>query len=103
MPVTHESFCSPRPSASASPYTVYTAAAHNPQAALNQKARDRDKARARLVIVNEGKLPRGLGGPAAAVHTRIRGLRGTYVRELAGFERVPHPVSPSMNPFDLSD
>ena len=23
MPVTHESFCSPRPSASASPYTVY--------------------------------------------------------------------------------
>jgi hypothetical protein len=24
MPVTHESFCSPRPSASASPYTVYT-------------------------------------------------------------------------------
>jgi len=27
MPVTHESFCSPRPSASASPYTVYIAAA----------------------------------------------------------------------------
>jgi hypothetical protein len=25
MPVTHESFCSPRPSASASPYTVYSA------------------------------------------------------------------------------
>ena len=24
MPVTHESFCSPRPSASASPYTVYS-------------------------------------------------------------------------------
>ena len=28
MPVTHESFCSLRPSASASPYTVYKLAGH---------------------------------------------------------------------------
>ena len=44
MPVTHESFCSPRPSASASPYTVYrrarcppAAAAHTP---LSSRKRD---------------------------------------------------------------
>lgn len=67
--------------------------AHNPQVALNETDPGRDKARAGLVMVNGGKLPRGLGVLAPAVHTRRRGLRGTYVRELGRFERVPRPVS----------